>query len=766
MTDLHHVVRAPRNSVLSMAGVAVLAAGLGWNPGWGYAAPAETPAERAANARAQELDDPVEKLTPTKPRTPAEQSKLDAASWYMTGQLREGRNDFTGALDAYKKAVELDPKAVQVYRALVPLAFSLNQTKDAVQYALKALELDPDDATLLRRLGVQAASDRNLPGAVQFFEKAVASTKVDKKSPMFVQLNRDLGVLQAALGQFEKSADAFEVVFEALSNPKEYNLDDRTRAALIQDSATTYERMGQVFLSAKRPEKAILAFEKAAKARKGKPGTLSFNLARVYEQTKQYDKALEELQKYFDAQLISKERAPYELLATLLKETNRSDQLISRLEELAKKDSKNLLLQYYLAEQYVAADRLDDAETIYKKAIEDSKEPEAYAGLVGIYRRKGSADELLQALSKAIGSGLEAEAQDRNLGAIEDELKAIGEDEKLVETLIAAGRKSLESENSKLDFAGAYILAKLAALAKKSDAVEQFYRQALKTRRDRNDVILTELGMYYLRNNEYAAAVKVFEEAVKDPKLDKSKATFLFQLSQAYAYADNKDAALEAIKQARAIVPDHPLLHWQEAWIYYHAKDFDTAVKLFEAVIEKFPESKEIVRRCQFSLSNIFVQRGDQRKGEEVLEKILEQDPDDVSVNNDLGYLYADQGKNLEKAEKMIRKAIAAEPDNAAYLDSMGWVLYKLGKAEEALPYLEKAVKAPTGSDATLWDHLGDCYEKLGQSEKARDAWQKAADHAKKESPPDQKVVDRALEKIKNQKDGAGKLKTESKGSP
>jgi len=37
-----------------------------------------------------------------------------------------------------------------------------------------------------------------------------------------------------------------------------------------------------------------------------------------------------------------------------------------------------------------------------------------------------------------------------------------------------------------------------------------------------------------------------------------------------------------------------------------------------------------------------------------------EEEDDLVRQNNDLGYLYADQGKNLEQAEKMIKKAIAA----------------------------------------------------------------------------------------------------------
>ena len=67
--------------------------------------------------------------------------------------------------------------------------------------------------------------------------------------------------------------------------------------------------------------------------------------------------------------------------------------------------------------------------------------------------------------------------------------------------------------------------------------------------------------------------------------------------------------------------------------------------------------------------------------------------PTTPGVNNDLGYLYADQGKNLEKAEAMIRKAVQEEPDNCAYLDSLGWVLFKRGKVKEAVEPLEKAVK-------------------------------------------------------------------------
>ena len=143
---------------------------------------------------------------------------------------------------------------------------------------------------------------------------------------------------------------------------------------------------------------------------------------------------------------------------------------------------------------------------------------------------------------------------------------------------------------------------------------------------------------------------------------------------------------------------------------------------------------------------------GKHQKSEEILEEILKENPDDPSVNNDLGYLYADQGKNLDQAEKMIRKAITSEPENGAYLDSMGWVLFKRGKFQEALPYLEKAVEKATGGDDTLWDHLGDVYDRLQQSDKALEAWKKALASARQSARPDAKLIGRIEEKIKNHK--------------
>ena len=99
--------------------------------------------------------------------------------------------------------------------------------------------------------------------------------------------------------------------------------------------------------------------------------------------------------------------------------------------------------------------------------------------------------------------------------------------------------------------------------------------------------------------------------------------------------------------------------------------------------------------------------------------------PDDVAAANDLGYLWADSGKHLDRALAMVQRAADAEPDNSAYRDSLGWALYRLGRTAEALVQLEKAVALE--ADPAVLEHLGDVYASAGQPAKAKDAWQRAA---------------------------------------
>ncbi len=108
---------------------------------------------------------------------------------------------------------------------------------------------------------------------------------------------------------------------------------------------------------------------------------------------------------------------------------------------------------------------------------------------------------------------------------------------------------------------------------------------------------------------------------------------------------------------------------------------------------------------------------------ERVTEQLLELDPLEPGLNNDLAYTWADTNRNLDRALKMSVRAVAAEPLNPAYLDTLGWVYYKLGDFPRARIYLERATRLVTGQDAVIYDHLGDAALRLGDLSAARAAW-------------------------------------------
>src|SRR5262249_7980787 len=159
---------------------------------------------------------------------------------------------------------------------------------------------------------------------------------------------------------------------------------------------------------------------------------------------------------------------------------------------------------------------------------------------------------------------------------------------------------------------------------------------------------------HFTEVKKYVEAAKVYQEAADDADLSDNRPNFLFLATQALELSGDTKAALQTIATALEIMPDNPLLRYQEGWVYYHAHQFDEAIAKMEKVIADFtdPQFRQIIRRAQYSISNMHVLKGDIRKGEEILEAIYKENPEDTSVNNDLGYLYADQGKNLDQAEK------------------------------------------------------------------------------------------------------------------
>lgn len=104
---------------------------------------------------------------------------------------------------------------------------------------------------------------------------------------------------------------------------------------------------------------------------------------------------------------------------------------------------------------------------------------------------------------------------------------------------------------------------------------------------------------------------------------------------------------------------------------------------------------------------------------------VLELEPENSLALNYLGYMWADNGENLEQALELIRRAVDLDPNNGAFVDSLGWALFRLGEFEQARRHLERANQL-VPLDSTILEHLGDVYVALGDSQRAREAYEQA----------------------------------------
>ncbi len=112
-------------------------------------------------------------------------------------------------------------------------------------------------------------------------------------------------------------------------------------------------------------------------------------------------------------------------------------------------------------------------------------------------------------------------------------------------------------------------------------------------------------------------------------------------------------------------------------------------------------------------------------KAEADFTRALEFEPDQPYVLNYLAYSWIELGENYDRALEMLNKAVEQRPEDGFIVDSLGWVYYRLGKYEQAVEQLEKAVELQPG-DPVINDHLGDALWRVGRQNEARFQWKRA----------------------------------------
>jgi tetratricopeptide (TPR) repeat protein len=207
--------------------------------------------------------------------------------------------------------------------------------------------------------------------------------------------------------------------------------------------------------------------------------------------------------------------------------------------------------------------------------------------------------------------------------------------------------------------------------------------------------------------------------------------------------------------------PDDKFVHYTIFDINQRArrwKEASSALDKAEAIATK-PEDKinvDLSRGMLADRQKLYDQAEiEYRKG-------LALDPQNASIENDLGYMLAERGIKLDEAVTMLKKAVDFDPQNYAYLDSLAWAYYKKGQYALAEEYERRAVMR-LSTDPALLDHLGEIYAKTGKLQQAIVEWEKALKAYAASLPPEADPAD--VDKLQHKLEGV-RVRLAHAGSP
>jgi tetratricopeptide (TPR) repeat protein len=709
-------------------------------------------------------EDPPAPFVPRRPRSVEDQKRIEAIRNYSTARALEFHRSLSDAIELLEAAHKIEPDSIAILRRLSELCFALGRTESALKYSKEVLDADPSDTETLSQLVAHYVRKGDLAGAETALKGVLANSKLGKSSSGRLLALYELGKLYSGRTQeIDKAATALAEVVEALDEKTANRLSPHDQKLILGDEpASTYLDIGVIFRTAKRNDLAIKAFQRGLIYDEEHP-QLPLLLAQTLLDTGRADEALRLVESYVKRQPQAIDG--YELLSRALTALKRENEITPRLETAAKIDVNNIALQYALADRYRETGQIEKAEKLYNDLLKAQPTSQAYAALAASLLKRKKTEELLKLV-------IEATSRRDGLDAIKPQLEAIMKDSSYADEFLDVGLKQLAADPANLNRPIVFILIQIANESEKFDKLVALQRLILK--HNPSPIVYRELADTLIRQRKYAEAAEVVEQLITK-YADEKNARQLVLLGKLRRAADQIGPATDAVREALKLEPndseaesllatllgqsgkiDEALEILRSALkrkpddvelnrlLGYQLSLFgrnDEAIAVYKGMLDRYPNNEEMVRSARSGLSVVYINLGELTKAEAELETLLERTPDDAGVNNDLGYLYADRGKNLEKAEQMIRKAVQEEPDNSAYLDSLGWVLFKQGKLSEARDELEKAVKHLTGGgDATIHEHLGDVYLRLNEPAKAKAAWEKAEQAGAKSVPPDRRL--------------------------
>jgi tetratricopeptide (TPR) repeat protein len=615
-----------------------------------------------------------------------------------------GRAEYaTKAIEEYRLAIEADPSSEYLSNALAELYNRTGRIPDAIAEAQALIQRDPNNLEGHRLLG-------------RIYLRSLGEVQSGTQS---------LEVLKLAIEQYEATV------------------------RIEPGNPDNHLRLGSLYLLNKDLLKAEAQFKEALKVDPSSEEAV-INLAYLYNDTGATKKALETLNAVPEADRSAK---IYSALGATYERQKDYKSAVDAYSHALKLEKDNVDAMRGLAQNLANDGQMEAALNQYKTIQSaDPQDPQAALEIAKIYRRMGKLDLAMESLKKAeplsqdqleiaYNEALILEAQ----GKFDDAAAAM---QKLIKaTTSPEGKYSAGERNNRALFLDR--LGNIYREAGKPQMAVETFRKIVELGGDEAARGYQEMIDAYREQKLWADATRTAREAVEKLPNDKSmKMALALQLVDDGKAEEGIQIAKSTVKGEAGDRDSYVAL----SQIYARLKRWKEAEDAL-AEAEKMAGRPEEKLYVQYARGSLLERQKKYDLAEQAFRQVLQQDPNNSSTLNYLGYMMADRNVHLDEALGMIKRAVEQEPQNGAYLDSLGWVYFRLGNYDQAEDFLRRASEK-TPNDATVQDHLGELYAKTGKLKLAAMHWERALDEWNKSmaADVDQQDVTRVQKKLETTK--------------
>jgi tetratricopeptide (TPR) repeat protein len=654
------------------------------------------------------------------------------------------------ALEEYVRAADLLPEDSAVHLKASSILLLARRFDDAKALAEKVLAREPQNLEAQILLANALAGLKEFDAAVEELEQAITL------NPERGETYSNLGALELGRGQKEAAERAFLKAVEingksaaarlALANF--YWADARWTAVekelrtvidLEPSNLLAHRALASFYIATNRAAEAETHFKAIRDLSKTPAAALALGDYYVARKDDQSARAIfESLTESKEAATVAEVR-----LARLDRRSGQRDAAYQRVDKVLEKDQANLYALLTKTNFLSVDGRLEEALGVATVAAEKHpNSPEALFALGGVQAARHQNDAAIASYEGVLR--LNARATDAKIALARLHLGAGRADTSLGLAQDAAASQP-QNPIARLELVR-------ALLASRELQKAEAELNPLSAKFPDSPQILTLVGVLKGTKQDPAGARKAFERALE---LDQNSNEALAGLVVLDLQAKRTAEALSRVDARVTRTPSDPAMLMLAARTHASTGDLPGAENLLRRAIEAdsgyleaygvlaqlyvkqgkldsaLNEFEELARRerrpvAALTFAGMILQsQGKVAEARDRFRRVLEIDPEAPVAANNLAWLYAESGENIDLALDLAMRAKAKLPDVPQVNDTIGWVHLKKNLAPLSIPYFEQSIEKDA-NNPTYHYHLGLAHAQVGDSARARQALSRA----------------------------------------